>query len=725
MDEKYKFDCSSVYHQEGDINIGLVLALRCDTQEIKERYHRIIPFIMAVDEININSNLLTNITLGFTILNNCQSSTEQRLIQFLPDTRPQYDENYCKNGNSHPVWFDVVAIISTSFSRESVEFSYITKLQKISLFTSAEATSDEFTDKSRYPHFFRTVSGDSKQVDFMLHFLRAMNWVYVNVIYTIGPYGENAAKQLNLKAEAFGICIEVLHMVTKVEEKTIDYAVNKLLRYQKAKVVIGFFEHGGALFEKAILRKNAEKDFIFLGSDTVYFNFDGVFRVQPVRTTDNLFYSRMEEFFYERDAKLLPEDPWIRRIYADKHNCSWISSETENICDSIESDQPLMDFTVPQTPEVRKYIRAYDVAHLYAKGIDKTIHNNCKYVSVEDRNELRSCVKENLATNMKYVENDGTVKIKLDENGDAYARWRIYQIQKGASVLVATYDETEEPKLRLMMETINWSMFGHFSTQNLTIRNLTIQIPESVCSKPCHPKDYFIQQELPCCWDCRKCYVNEYIVNGTSCKACPFGQWPDEDTATFCTIIETTYLKWSSWITLLLAGIIVLGLFFTIYATVFYVIKRKEKIIKATTRELCCIILFGILMTYLTALFYFFKPAYWSCLINRHGFNLSVILIYSPLFVKTNRVFRIFHAGQKGIRRAKYIDTSTQIVMSTVLILIEVNVMAQSHCARVGPGQAQGPGLTGATIIITRNHHLMQIILKSMRGLAHRTNIAS
>ena len=465
MDDKFKFDCSLVYHQDGDINIDVVLSLRCNTPEIRQCYYRIEPFLMAVDEINKNAHLLTNITLGFMILNNCEASTEQRLIQFLPDTGPQFDENYCKNGNSHPVWFDVVGIISTTFSRESVENAYITKLQKIPLFTSAEATSDEFTDKNRFPYFFRTVSGDSKQVDFMLHFLRAMNWVYVNVIYTIGPYGENAAKQLNLKTEAFGICIEVLHMVVKSEERTMDDAVNKLLRHQKAKVVIGFFEHGGNLFEEAILRKNAENKFIFLGSDTVYFNFNGVFRVQPVRTTDGSFYSRMEDFFYQRDAKLLPEDPWICKIFADKHNCSWNISETHNTCNVIESDEPVMEFLIPQTYADRKYVRAYDIIYLYAKGIDKTIRKNYKYESLEDIKLLRKCIKVNLPGNMKYVENEGTVKIKLDENGDAYARWRIYQNQNGTTVLVATYDETEEPKLKLLMETINWSMFGHFSTQ--------------------------------------------------------------------------------------------------------------------------------------------------------------------------------------------------------------------------------------------------------------------
>ena len=118
--------------------------------------------------------------------------------------------------------------------------------------------------------------------------------------------------------------------------------------------------------------------------------------------------------------------------------------------------------------------------------------------------------------------------------------------------------------------------------------------------------------------------------------------------------------------------IIIAGFLFTFYTTVFYIQKRKEKIIKATTRELCSIILAGIFMAYLTALFYFFKPEHWSCIINRHGFNLSVILIYAPLFVKTNRVYRIFQAGQKGIQKPKYIGTLTQIIISALLISIGV-----------------------------------------------------
>ena len=59
--------------------------------------------------------------------------------------------------------------------------------------------------------------------------------------------------------------------------------IDKLLRYKNAIVVIGFFNWGGDAFERALFKTNATKEFIFLGSDTVYFKSDGVFRVQPVR----------------------------------------------------------------------------------------------------------------------------------------------------------------------------------------------------------------------------------------------------------------------------------------------------------------------------------------------------------------------------------------------------------------------------------------------------------
>ena len=52
----------------------------------------------------------------------------------------------------------------------------------------------------------------------------------------------------------FGICFEVFHMVpTFSDEEIMIKAVEKLLRHRNARVVIGFFNLGGEIFEKALV----------------------------------------------------------------------------------------------------------------------------------------------------------------------------------------------------------------------------------------------------------------------------------------------------------------------------------------------------------------------------------------------------------------------------------------------------------------------------------------
>ena len=59
--------------------------------------------------------------------------------------------------------------------------------------------------------------------------------------------------------------------------------------------------------------------------------------------------------------------------------------------------------------------------------------------------------------------------------------------------------------------------------------------PESVCAKPCGAGEFYIQGELPCCWECSRCRDNEYVTeNGTSCEVCDILTWPDNISYTSC-----------------------------------------------------------------------------------------------------------------------------------------------------------------------------------------------
>ncbi len=181
-------------------------------------------------------------------------------------------------------------------------------------------------------------------------------------------------------------------------------------------------------------------------------------------------------------------------------------------------------------------------------------------------------------------------------------------------------------------------------------------------------------QELECCWECRECFPHEYIINDTICKACPFGEWPDTESATWCEPLEAEYLKLDYWVTILILITAGAGLSASIIITYLFHINQDKKIVKATSPELCSVLLVGIILAFAASVFYALKPTFVICVINRHGFNLAVAFIYAPLLIKTNRIYRIFKITQKGLRGSRFSDARIMLLLTAIIILTEVGI---------------------------------------------------
>ncbi len=155
------FNCSQLHYKKGDLY--LLVQLRWGKTP-EEKYAAALPFLVAIDTINKDKTLLENITLGYYILD-ASMHWKQAMLFSLHYTDHKFSDEYCPHGDpAHPPWFEVEGVIVVAYSRESMHHSYISQISSIPFFTSAEATSDELSDNSRHPTFFRTVSGDSKQV---------------------------------------------------------------------------------------------------------------------------------------------------------------------------------------------------------------------------------------------------------------------------------------------------------------------------------------------------------------------------------------------------------------------------------------------------------------------------------------------------------------------------------------------------------------------------------
>ena len=99
---------------------------------------------------------------------------------------------------------------------------------------------------------------------------------------------------------------------------------------------------------------------------------------------------------------------------------------------------------------------------------------------------------------------------------------------------------------------------------------------------------------------------------------------------------------------------------------------NNTPVIRASGRELCYVLLFGILATYFAVFTLIAKPTTLTCCLRRLMLGLSVVTSYSALYTKTNRVYRIFNSGKRSVRRPKYTSPKSQMVICFGLVSVQL-----------------------------------------------------
>ncbi|XP_019200693.1 vomeronasal type-2 receptor 1 [Oreochromis niloticus] len=191
----------------------------------------------AIDEINRSSNLLPNVTLGYTLYDNCinlgigfraalslASGQEEHFI--LDDT--------CV-GNT-----PVLGIVGDSPSAHSIAISSILGLYRVPM-VSYFSTCSCLSDRQKYPSFFRTIPSDAFQVRAMIQILKHFGWTWAGLLVTDDDYGLHAARslqsELSLSGEGCLAYSEVLPWDKDTDE--LRRIVN-VMKTSRARVVIVF-----------------------------------------------------------------------------------------------------------------------------------------------------------------------------------------------------------------------------------------------------------------------------------------------------------------------------------------------------------------------------------------------------------------------------------------------------------------------------------------------------
>lgn len=628
-------------------------------------------FRYEIEKINARTDLLPNVSLGFVVEDICGQdlASMAAMLYAMPNAADQAkfpDDELITCEDGVKVFSNVIGAVGPSFSTAGVMVGAVSSLFEFPT-VMTYTTSDELSDKTRFAYTMRLSPPDSFAAEAMIDLMIKFGWNYAAILYMEGSYGENGAKQVERQAKRKGFCIAFSEMLPSGStEDDVEEVAIRLMRYTNVKVIVSYmFSTLVYMFETVFQRYDRGEYYMWMGSDSFPLStnrvfFDGAIGIGFATDSDPIFQRHFEAI----NPVNTPDNPWLKYFWELRHDCQWNQSYGARSCQTLQYKPH------GYSSESGSEGKTRDAVLVFAHALHKLISEKCPS-AFGNRKMVRECVNgRDLHAYMLNSSFHGfSGKIQFNEKGDFLGKYIFKQYQHAIedTVAVAVWDKIDG-SIEIFYDKMQWFSYrGNYSKKG--------DIPEAVCSNPCKIKEYYIQKELPCCWDCRSCRSNEIIVaNKTNCELCPLLSWPDEQSATVCLRIEPDFLLWTSPLKMTLVIVTGVGLFSCLITAVIFIENKNVKLIKASSRQLMAIIMIGIILAYVTVVILLLYPSTVVCYFGRFGFNLSVSFIYAPLMIKTSRVYRIFSAGKRGKVRPPLTGTKAQLLMVAGSIILQVNI---------------------------------------------------
>ncbi|XP_049929106.1 vomeronasal type-2 receptor 1-like [Epinephelus moara] len=208
----------------------------------------------AIDEINRNSNLLPNVTLGYSLYDNCLSLGIgfRAALSLASGQEEQFILDKTCAGNP-----PVVGIVGDASSTRSIAISAVLGLYRVPM-VSYFATCSCLSDRQKFPSFFRTIPSDAFQVRAMIQILRRFGWTWAGLLVSDDDYGLHAARSFQSDlAQSGGGCLAYLEVLPWGNDPAKLRRIVDVMRKSTACVVIAF-THENLMINlmKEVVRQN-------------------------------------------------------------------------------------------------------------------------------------------------------------------------------------------------------------------------------------------------------------------------------------------------------------------------------------------------------------------------------------------------------------------------------------------------------------------------------------
>uniref|UniRef100_A0A669BTP9 G-protein coupled receptors family 3 profile domain-containing protein n=1 Tax=Oreochromis niloticus TaxID=8128 RepID=A0A669BTP9_ORENI len=603
----------------------------------------------AIDEINRNSELLPNVTLGYTLYDNCAELgiAFQGALSLVNGQEEQIILDDACAGN--PL---VLGIVGDSSSTRSIAISSVLGLYRVPM-VSYFATCSCLTDRQKYPSFFRTIPSDDFQVRAMIQILKHFGWTWAGLLISDDDYGHNAAKSLQSELSRSGEgCLAYFEVLPRDKDTDEVRRIVNVMKKSTARVVIVF------AYESRIL--NLMDEVVRQNVTGLQWMASEAWTAAAVLQTPHLMpylggtlgiairhgeIPGLREFLLKIHPTLHYNNSYGNSMFWEfTFQCKfspvpsgWLE-DGGALCTGQE-DLEKVDTEFLDISSLRPEYNVYKAVYALAHSLDNMLRckpgngpfsgNSCAALqSLEPWQLLYYLEMVNFTTPFGD-------QVSFDENGDVVP---IYDVMNwlwlpDGSTKVQNVGEIKGSAFRgeeLILDEDK--IFWNFDSK---------KPPRSICSESCPPGTHMVRRkgEPKCCFDCIPC------VYLSTC--CPEDFWsnPQRD---HCVLKKTEFLSYHEPLGICLAATSLLGTLICAVVLGIFFYHRRTPIIRANNSELSFQLLLSLKLCLLCSLLFIGRPRLWTCQLRHAAFGISFVLCVSCILVKTMVVLGVFKASKPG-----------------------------------------------------------------------------
>ncbi|CAL8353081.1 unnamed protein product [Lota lota] len=617
----------------------------------------------AVDEINRNSKLLPNISLGYSLYDSCVKLgiSFRAALSMISGRGEPFQLNESCYGNP-----PVLGIVGDTSSTRTIAVSSIVSLYRVPM-VSYFATCSCLSDRSRFPSFFRTIPSDAFQVRAMLQILRRFNWTWFGLLIIDEDYGHQAASlfQSDL-AKSGGGCLAYLEVLPWVNDVAELQRIVGIMKKSTSRVVVVFAHPSNMLDLMEEVVKQNVTGLQWMASEA--WTEDQVLYIPRYRPflagTLGIAIRRGEipglrDFLLtirpDNDTLRSQDNNIVKQFWEHVFQCKFVTpgmefegQTQERLCTGNESlrniETEFLDLSNLR-PEYNVYKAVYALAH--------ALHDILQCIPGSGPFQDQSCASlQGLEPwqilyylQRVHFTTDFGDQVSFDENGDALPiydvmNWRWLPDESTEVINVGEVKEMASKIIDLIIDEDK--IFWNFESK---------KPPRSVCSESCPPGTRMARKkgEPVCCFDCIPCSEGEVSneTDSTECTSCPEYFWSNSQ-RDHCVPKSMEFLSYMEPLGISLTTASLFGALLCIIVLGIFTHHRTTPVVRANNSELSFLILLSLKLCFLCSLLFIGQPRLWTCQLRQAAFGISFVLCVSCILVKTMVVLAVFRATKPG-----------------------------------------------------------------------------